>query len=73
MIMSKAWGLGLGHSPREGKSVKGRHKGGKGVCYTFIFVVCCHRERHYGDIRSTRKEGGEVIINHIYDAVREPT
>ncbi len=40
------------------------------VTFSFLFV-CCHGGGE--TLRSTRRKGEKVIINHIYDAVREPT
>ncbi len=45
----------------------------KKKCYTFIFVVCCHGERDIMGAYSLQESEEKVIINHIYDAVREPT
>ena len=68
--------LGLGLVLLRKKAINhGYTQGGK-KCYTFIFVVCCHGEKGItGTYSSLQEMGGgrKVIINHIYDAVREPT
>jgi hypothetical protein len=46
------------------------------VTFSFcVRYVCCQGEGHYGSIQfyKKRREEKKVIINHIYDAVQEPT
>ena len=57
--------------PRSRQRINGRRASKR---YYIFFCVCCHggEETITGTYNSTRRKK-KVIINHIYDAVREPT